>query len=111
VRNGIAAGRSTRSLDVMSVARWLAFGWGCIAVAVMGYFGYLWASDPSNPYRNEVALGFGIGAVYGAPAWVALPVLVWLGRRKVNAITGTVLIAPVVIAAVLGVAYVALGGT
>lgn len=90
----------------MNIVRWITFAWGSLAALVMAYYALQWVVQPHNPLRNEFGIGFGLGLVYGFPAWVGLPVLTYLGRREIGRAQLALLLSPLVLAlaatAVLG---------
>lgn len=92
----------------MAIIRWLTFAWGCLAALVMAYYAVSWVSEPNNPLRNELGIGFGMGMLYGWPAWLGLPLLAYLGRRHFGRNTVLLLLSPIMLAvasfALLGVA-------
>ena len=57
-----------------------------------------WIADIDN---NELIEGFCIGLLYGSPAWFALPVFAFLGRRKFSATKIIVLLGPAIAALLL----------
>jgi len=93
----------------MKIAQWLAFAWASAAVAVVLYFAVLWAASEGNPLRHELSIGTGIGVMMGSPAFLALPILVYLGRANTTARQRWVLMSPLLgligIAAVRAVVY------
>lgn len=80
----------------MLIVRAVAFLWGLLACVVIAYFGVRWMFDvPTNPLRDELLQGVGIGVLYGFPAWLALPLLVWIGRRKYGKRVQILLLLPI----------------
>jgi len=84
----------------MSIVRWLLFLWGYLAAFVMSYYAVSWATEPNNPIRNELVIGFGYGLVYGWPAWLGLPILVFVGRHQLGRALQLVLLSPIFLALV-----------
>lgn len=96
----------------MAIVRAVAFLWGLFACSVIAYFGVQWMTDaPTNPVRNELLEGVAMGLLYGSPAWFALPLLAWLGRRKHGTRVQVVLLLPLFVAAVLVALLAAKVGT
>jgi Mg/Co/Ni transporter MgtE len=94
----------------MNIVRWLAFAWGCLAATVMGYYAIQWTIQSGNPLRNELGIGFGLGLVYGFPAWIALPIFAYLGREEQRGGQFMVLLAPLAFAATATVFLGVMGG-
>ena len=95
----------------MAVIRAIAFFWGLAACIVIAYFGaQWWSSAPSDPLRAELLLGSSMGLVYGSPAWVSLPLLVWLGRKELSARIQRVLLLPLGVAVLLATILTIRGG-
>lgn len=67
---------------VLTAIKWLAFAWGCFCVAVMIYFAQHFFPDAANIRNNEMWMGFMLGAIYGWPAWLALPAIAFVQRRE-----------------------------
>lgn len=86
------------SLELMTIIRWLVFVWGCLASLVMAYYAVSWVSGSDNPLRNELGIGFGMGMLYGWPAWIGLPLLAYFGRRHLGRNAVLLLLAPIVLA-------------
>lgn len=40
----------------------------------MVHYALLWFPNVGDPRKNEMALGFALGAFYGWPSWLSLPV-------------------------------------
>lgn len=85
----------------MLIVRAVAFLWGLLACVVIAYFGVRWLIDvPISPSRNDLLEGVGLGVLYGFPAWLALPLLVWIGRRKYGKHVQALLLLPIFFAIV-----------
>lgn len=82
----------------MNILRWVAFAWGGLAASVMAYYAAQWAVQPHNPLRNEFGIGFGLGLIYGFPAWLVLPVLAYVARRELGRVQLALLLSPLVLA-------------
>ena len=65
----------------MYVTAAIAFIWGTLACSTMAYYTALWITQSENPLRHELGLGFGMGLVFGIPAWVGIPVAIYIGRK------------------------------
>lgn len=89
---------------MLTAVRWSAFLWGCLALGVMVYYAMRFLPDAHNVRYNEMGIGFMIGFVYGGPAWVALPVLAFAGRRTLRRWQSFALLSPVLAAVALYVA-------
>jgi len=35
----------------MTIARWIAFAWGCLAFAIVVHFEWRYVTEPTNPLR------------------------------------------------------------
>jgi hypothetical protein len=81
--------------------RWIAFLWGCLAVAVMTHYALRWFPDVGDPRKNEMAMGFAFGAFYGLPAWLSFPVFVFAQWQELKPLHRCVLLLPVALALVL----------
>ena len=88
---------------ILALLRWTAFLWGCFAVAVMVYYAVQWFPDAGNLSQNEMAMGFAIGAFYGWPAWLSLPVFVLAQWHDLKPVHRMLLVLPVVMALLLWV--------
>ena len=95
----------------MPIVRAIAFLWGSVACAVVAYYGALWWSSPiADPMRPELMVGTSMGLIYGSPAWVSLPLLVWIGRKELSARNQRVLLLPLGVAILLTGMLAAMGG-
>jgi hypothetical protein len=83
----------------LSAIKWLSFAWGCLAVAVMGYYAARWFPYAPNLRANE--LGIMIGAFYGWPSWLALPAIAYTQRRDLPGWQIALLVSPVLVAVAL----------
>ena len=92
----------------MTIARWLAFCWLIAAVAIMGYFTWRFAVETTNPYRDELTIGHGLGAMFGAPAFIALPALMYCGRRDLGRRAMLLFAFPVVAAVLIVIVHAAI---
>jgi len=62
--------------------RWIAFVWGCLALGVMAYYALRWFPHARDIRYNEMALGFMLGAFYGWPSWLTLPIFAVAQRNS-----------------------------
>jgi hypothetical protein len=85
----------------MIAARWLLFAWGWFVACVMGYFLFLWITDPDSPLRGEAVIGFGMALIYGMPSWLGLPLLVGLQRSGLTRKQSAFFLAPVAVSVTL----------
>ena len=76
----------------------MAFLWGSLAASVMVYYAGSWTLYPENPLRHETGIGFGIGLLYGFPAWLGLPALAYHGRSELRCIQQVLLLSPLLVA-------------
>ena len=78
---------------------------------VTAYFGVRWwSSVPSDLLRSELLVGTSMGLIYGAPAWVSLPLLAWLGRKDLSPFVQRGLLVPLVIAVLVTAILTVKGG-
>jgi len=64
----------------------------------MAFYAISWVVQADNPLRNEFGFGFGIGLLYGGPAWIGLPILVFIGRRELGQRKSLIVLSPVLVA-------------
>ena len=78
----------------MSLIRWLAFAWASLACGLMMYFCAWWFIAPPDPAYNEALFGVWFGLASGAPAFMVLPFLAFLGRPVLAARRRVLLLSP-----------------
>lgn len=81
--------------------RWLVFLWGALAASIMCYYAVRWFPHVGDVRYNEMAMGFAIGAFYGWPSWLALPVFAIAQRKELPRWQLFLLLVPVLVALVL----------
>lgn len=86
---------------MLAALRWVAFLWGCLATSVMAYYAAYWFPHAQDIRHNEMAVGFMFGALYGWPAWLALPAFVVALRKSLPRWQVVALLAPVTVAVLL----------
>ena len=93
-----AAKHGVRAHMARTAKRWLFLPWGCLACAVMIHYASGWFPRVHDPRSNELQLGFALGAFYGWPAWLALPVLATVERKSLPRWHIAVLLVPPIVA-------------
>jgi hypothetical protein len=86
---------------VLSVVRWATLLWGCLCVAVMAHFSVRWFPHALDVRYNEMQLGFVLGAFYGWPSWLMLPLFAFFQRKSLSDWHIVMLLTPLILAAVL----------
>jgi len=89
----------------MRILQRLAFSWGCLVAGVMLFYFADWFMSAGSPSRSELLQGAAMWLLYGWPAWMIMPVVLYYRRAFLRPIERAILLCPLAVAACASVFF------